>query len=75
MSYEIDFYGVTVSVEGTHYKGDDRIMYRKDGTGYDGTGDRFEIEEIYINGASVYDLFDLADWMVDVEILIIEKYF
>lgn len=45
--YEVSAKGIDFIIKGYFYEGDEKIMYYPDGSGYPGSRDTFDIQEIW----------------------------
>ena len=58
MTAQIKMYGVKFDIEFDYQPAEKMVMYYKDGSGYPGCQESFEITEITIDDLDFYELFE-----------------
>ena len=64
ITIELDFYGLPIEVTGTHYPAEPMVMYYKDGSGYPGSPEEFELEKVTMPLCPQADIQSLLDAVV-----------
>ena len=57
-SIEIKYKGIPISVDYNFTKGDERVNYYPDGSGYPGSNDEIEIKTIFVSDSNI-DILEL----------------
>ena len=55
---EINYDGINLHIKYSFKEGDDQVAYYPDGSGYPGSADEIEIDEIYVGNTNIYEIMD-----------------
>lgn len=53
---EVKYMDVPLVLEGYYSKGDERVDYYPDGSGYDGSPSEFDTHSVYVNGVDIVNI-------------------
>lgn len=70
----VEYMGVPLLVIGEFVKGEPMELYDGDSTGYPGSSDSFNIEEVYVKD-SVHNIVDILHGIEAIEALVKDKYY
>lgn len=69
---EVKYMDVLLELEGYYSKGDERVDYYPDGSGYDGSPSEFDTHHVYVNGVDIIDILS-DDVLEELDNLAVEK--
>ncbi len=69
---ELNYMDVPLTLEGYYSKGDERVTYYPDGSGYDGSPSEFDTHRVYVNGVDIIDILS-DDVLEELDNMAVEK--
>lgn len=69
---EIKYMDVPLTLEGYYSKGDERVDYYPDNSGYPGSPSEFDTHHVYVNGVDIINILS-DDILEDLDNLAVEK--
>lgn len=72
IAIEIKYMDVPLTLEGYYSKGDDRVNYYPDGSGYDGSPSEFDTHGVYVNDVDIISILS-DDVLEELDNLAVEK--
>lgn len=69
---EVKYMDILLDLEGYYSKGDDRVDYYPDGSGYDGSPSEFDTHGVFVNGINIINILS-DDVLEELDEMAVEK--